>query len=183
MARIQLGRPEVERRDLPFVCLKCGRPASLWKTKRFLLASPSGAASLGKLTQIRVPMCSAHKNHWFWRGLFGGGVGGALVALFIVGLLAVAEPGEVPRAWRDILLVGWVVGFFGLVLWLPVMLVLHFTAVRPLRITNDDITLTGVSPAFVGRLKEYRWLPSGERKAARQAGRRRGYDPEAGRLC
>jgi hypothetical protein len=53
MAIILLHRDEVAEQALPFVCLRCGHPASLWKTKSFLLAS--GAA--GKLTQIEVPLC------------------------------------------------------------------------------------------------------------------------------
>jgi hypothetical protein len=178
MAKILLHRHEVEDRALPFVCLKCGRAGDLWKTKRFLLASPSPVGNVGKLTLIEVPLCSAHKNHWFWRGLFGWGVGGVLVALFLPGFFAIAEHNQIPAPWRTIFGVALGVGFFGLILWLPVMLVLHFTSVRPSKITEDDITLVGVSPVFVTKVKEYRRLPAEERKVARRAGRKRGRDLE-----
>jgi hypothetical protein len=173
MARILLRRHEVEDRALPFVCLRCGRPASLWKTKQFWLAAPAGVGAVGKVTRVEVPLCSAHRRHWLWRGLIGGVLGGVLVACFLIGLPAVAEPDTVPPAWRHTLALAFIPGFFGLVLWLPVVLVLHFTSVRPTKVTADDITLAGVSPGFVGKLKEYRRLPAEERKAARRAGRRR----------
>jgi hypothetical protein len=169
MAKILLHRDEVEEQALPFVCLRCGRPASLWKTKSFLLASRAA----GKLTQIEVPLCSAHGSHWFWRGLFGGGVGGVLVTLFLVGMAAVAEPETIPPSWRAPIMVCFGLGFFGLVLWLPVMLVVYFTSIRPAKIGADDITLAGVSSEFVGKLKEYRQSHPRERKSTRRASRRR----------
>src|SRR5262245_42447636 len=121
MATVVLRRNEVEEQSLPFVCLRCGRPAEVWKSKRFLLAMHGPAA--GKLTHIEVPLCKSHRRHWLWRGLIGWGVGGTLVACFLSGLLAVAEPQEVPANLRPALAVVFGIGFLGLVLWLPVMLV------------------------------------------------------------
>jgi hypothetical protein len=186
VARIELDRDEIERRDLPFVCVKCGRPAHLWKSKWFNWESAGRGAlrALGpvaappKMMEARLPMCRFHRNHWLWRGLFGWGVGGVLIACFFIGLAAVAEPDQVPLAWRNTLGGFFCVGFLGLVLWVPVILVLNFTSVRPVKMTDDGITLAGVSSAFVGRVKEYRRLPVEERKAARRAGRRRGSDGE-----
>jgi hypothetical protein len=172
MARVLLRRHEVEDRALPFVCLRCGRPASLWKTKQFFLAAPAGVGAVGKLTRVEVPLCSGHRRHWLWRGLFGA-VGGVLVACFLVGLAAVAEPDTVPPAWRPALSIPFGIACIGLPLWVPVMLLLHFTSVRPTHVTADDITLAGVAPGFVDELKEYRRLSPRERKAARRAGRRR----------
>ena len=171
MATLLVHRDDVEDRALPFVCLRCGRPASLWKTKQFFLAAPYGAAAVGKLTRVEVPLCSRHRRHWLWRALFGV-VGGVVVALFLVGLPAVAEPDTVPPAWRSTLAIPLGLGCIGLPLWLPVMLVLHFTSVRPTTVTEDDITLAGVSPAFVRELKEYRRSSPGGHKS-RRAGRRR----------
>jgi hypothetical protein len=172
MATIHLYRAEVEEQALPFVCLRCGRPASLWKAKRFLLAT--GAGDVGKLNRIEVPLCPAHKSHWFWRGLLVGGVGGVLVALFLSGLAAVAEPDTVPAAWRGALGVAFGLGFLGLVLWLPVMLVLYYTSIRPVGVTGDAVTLAGVSPAFVGALETYRRSHPDESQASRWDRRRRG---------
>ena len=56
MATILLHRHEVEEQALPYVCLRCGRPASLWKTKTFILAAPHPAGNVGKLNRIEVPL-------------------------------------------------------------------------------------------------------------------------------
>jgi hypothetical protein len=133
--------------------------------------------AVGKLTRVDVPLCSRHRRHWLWRALFGV-VGGVLVACFLVGLLAVAEPETVSPAWRNILMVPFGLACFGLPLWLPVMLLLHFTSVRPTTVTEDDITLAGVSPEFVRELKEYRRSSSGGRKGRRSGRRRRGGDED-----
>ena len=86
-----------------------------------------------------------------------------MVALFLVGLAAVAEPGTVPETWRNVLGVAFGIGFLGLVLWLPVVLVLHYNSIRPTTVTADNINLAGVSPAFVESLKEHRRAHPGER--------------------
>jgi hypothetical protein len=177
MASILLRRHEVEGRALPFVCLRCGRPAGLWKTKQFFLAAPHGAAAAGKLTRVEVPLCSRHSRHWLWRALFGG-LGGIFVAGFLAVLLALSRPEQVPPGWRTICGAVFAVSFPGLILWVPVMLVLHFTSVRPTKVTEDDITLAGVAPAFVREVKEYRRLPPEERRAARRAARRHKGDAE-----
>jgi hypothetical protein len=177
VAKILLRRHEVEERALPYVCLRCGRPANLWKTKNFILAAPYGAAAVGKLSRIEVPLCSRHRRHWLWRALFGV-LGGLVVASFLIGLAGVAEPQSVSPAWRDALIPFFGVGCVGLPLWLPVMLILHFTSVRPTKVTEDDITLAGVSRDFVEKLKEFRRQSLEERKAARRAGRKRKRDAE-----
>jgi hypothetical protein len=158
MTQVVLHRSEVNGQHLPFVCLRCGQPASHWKSKRFLLASPGGAANVGLLTLIEVPLCDGHKNHWFWRGIFGWVIGAPLVAFFLSGLVAVAEPQEVSPAIRGPLTILFGIGFLGVLLWLPAMLVLHYNSVRAMKIGKDDITLLGVSPIFVNELKAYRRL-------------------------
>jgi hypothetical protein len=173
MATILLHRHEVEDRELPFVCLRCGRPAGLWKAKQFFLAAPAGVGAVGKLTRIEVPLCPRHKRHWLWRALFGC-LGGVFVAGFLVVVFALNDPQQVPPAWRNVLGAVGAVSFLGLILWLPTMLVLHFTSVRPRGVTEDDITLAGVSPEFVRELKEYRRGTTGGRKGRRSGRRRRG---------
>jgi hypothetical protein len=177
MATILLHRHEVEDRELPFVCLRCGRPAGLWKTKQFFLAAPTGVAAVGKLTRVEVPLCPRHKRHWLWRGLFGA-LGALFVAGFLIPLFAFEESNQVPPAWRNIFGAAFAVSFLGLILWVPGMLILHFTSVRPRKVTEDDITLAGVSPTFVQELEEYRQSSRGVRKKRRRSGRRRRDDFE-----
>src|SRR5438132_1373654 len=104
MAKVVLDWDEINDEVLPFVCMKCGRPAKLWKTKRFDWQSSGrgGANLLGfllfgalyagvgatghKSYTIKVPLCRAHKNHWRWRALFIWGVGIAVLAAFFIGL-------------------------------------------------------------------------------------------------
>jgi hypothetical protein len=40
MARVQLGRYEIEHEDLPNLCLRCGRPAVVHKSRRFAWHPP-----------------------------------------------------------------------------------------------------------------------------------------------
>jgi hypothetical protein len=164
MATVFLERGEVEDRDLPFVCLRCGRPADLWKTKRFMLAG-HWAASLGKLTQIEVPVCDSHRKHWLRREIFGGALGGPLVAGFLLGLLAVAEPGQVSPALRGPLGIVFGISFLGLILWVPTMSILYYTSIRPTVVTRGDITLAGVAADFVAELKKHRRAARERRRA------------------
>ena len=182
MARIELTRGEVERRDLPFVRVKCGRPAELWKDKWFDWQSGKSAAlrMLGPvpagptIMKAQLPVCRWHRNHWRWRSVIGWGVGGVVVASFLIGLAAVAEAEQIPRAWLNVFGGLFCFGSLGALLWIPTMLVLINTAVRPVAITKDRLTLAGVSPTFVEKLKEHGRLSPEER----QANQNRGADPE-----
>src|SRR5262245_2723722 len=100
VATIQLRSRELKKRDLPFVCLKCGREAAVWKSKlfdwesgramplRLLGPVPTGP----KLLRAELPLCRRHRHHWLGRALFAWGVGGFLLAGFGV-MIALAEGG------------------------------------------------------------------------------------------
>src|SRR5438093_13767748 len=90
MAKIRLGRYEVEEEGLPAVCMRCGAPASVQKHKTF------GS----RARRIRVPLffCNRHKNYWVRYGII---IGGSLGLFFTVGFGSVAfiqliPPGAAP---------------------------------------------------------------------------------------
>ena len=72
-----------EMRELPAVCLRCGAPTVLRKSKTFswcpqwvwlllffgLIPFAIVALILTKRRTILVPLCAKHKNHWLWRQL------------------------------------------------------------------------------------------------------------------
>lgn len=167
MAHVRLYRDEIEEKTLPFVCLRCGRPASVWKTLRFVWNSSSFlslflfgeialAAGKTRPKKLQLPMCRAHRNHWFGRALFTWGVGGVVLVGFFAGLAVLAEPRQVPLAWREILAPVFGFSFLGLLVWLPIMLILHRTSIRPIEVDENCITLTGVAPEFRKRLRAMR---------------------------
>ena len=169
MATVLIYFDEIDEQALPFVCMKCGRTADLWKTKRFDWEKIGKAAlrMLGpvpagpKLYEVTVPLCRAHRNHWLWRGLFAWGVGVPLIAflLVMVGVIAEGSPAlkQSLRGTENIL--GPLVALDILVLlplWLIGMFILRFITIRPVKVTNKGITFTGVAQAFKERLEAIR---------------------------
>jgi hypothetical protein len=169
VAWIELDRDEVERRDLPFTCVKCGRPADAWKSKWL---NPNPGRLPPNLLQAELPVCRSHRNHWLWRTVFAW-AGGVLVLLFLAGIAVLIE-GQGPPGWVNVLGPVWLLSFVGLILWVPVMIVLYCTAVRCTRLTDRVVVLVGVSPGFVESVKEHRRLARKERKAGRRG--RKGKD-------
>lgn len=171
MAKVELGWDEINDEALPFVCLKCGRPAKLWMTKRFDWQSSgrgglnllgfilfgalyAGAGAAGHKTYtVKVPLCKAHKNHWRWRAVFIWGVGLTVLASFFIGLAGMESNRNRPGGlWGYF----FGAGFLGLLLWLPMTFVLILTSIRPTYISDDSITLKGVAKGFRERLKALR---------------------------
>jgi hypothetical protein len=175
VATVRLKGREVKKQDLPFVCMKCGREAAVWKTKTFDWESGKvatlrllGPVPTGpKLMKAHLPMCQRHRHHWLGRALFAWVVGGLLLAGFGV-MLAVASSG--PKAGQMPTWFGVVAGIScaGLPLWLIVMLVLLATAIRPTEISEDGITLKGVSPKFMESLEAHRRRRAEERRQHRE---------------
>ena len=179
MADIRLDLEEADG-DLPPVCLCCGEPATVTKTKRMSWCPPwVGVLILGgllpylivvliltKRATLQAPFCAAHQGHWFNRNLlvwgtfvFLGFLGGGLFALLIL----IQRPGE-----DHLMAFGClgVVVFF--VIWVVIVVAAQNTAIRPKEITDSDITLQGVSDAFVDACEE--------EDRRRRAKRRQRYD-------
>jgi hypothetical protein len=167
MATLRLGERPWDEEELPDLCMKCGAPAELYKDKKFswhpgwvyvlllvnLLVFVLVALALTRKRRVRVPLCAAHRNHWFWPQVIA--VGGLLFFLAL-GILTIAvmsdQDNTAPLEGLGGLLC--VSTLVGLVAWLIVAAVLQSAAIRPTEITNHGITLVGVSKAFVDTYRE-----------------------------
>src|SRR5579871_4414997 len=103
MASVELESYRGKVRDLPEVCMRCGAPATVVRSRKFswqpqwvivllffgLLPYLIVAIILTKRARVEVPLCDTHKNHWRWRLFFliGGPlilVGGGLILWLIL---------------------------------------------------------------------------------------------------
>jgi sugar lactone lactonase YvrE len=179
MARLRLHRSEVEHDLLPAVCMCCGEPAAVRKTKGFAWDQPGVVSALlivglciwpllllGLLIamatthrlQVRVPLCQAHRNYWQSRARFTYGGLAAFLGLGVLLVLAWSVGPKVsPPAWRGaladmlpLLALGTLLA--GLV-WLVTAAILQQQSIRATEITAHGITLIHVSPRFVQALR------------------------------
>lgn len=170
MADIRLDYTEAEEGRLPHVCMKCGVETTEDEevTKTFnwkpgwinitilvaLLVYIILAAVMTKRMTVIVPMCRAHKGHWMKRQLLiWGGFLGWLA--FFIGSIAVASSME-ERGPDDYFIIAMLISAGLFVLWLIVAVVATNTGIRPTEITDDEITLTGLSDEFVAAVREMR---------------------------
>jgi hypothetical protein len=170
MAEVRLGKFEMDAERLPTICIRCGQPSSVMRERRFqsnstdlttlLLFGPVMTHLLGmsqsKAITIKVPFCTAHRNHWFGRSL---AVYLSLAAILCGGLALVfwAASTKDVRAGDDAWLGGVCVGFgVTMLMWIIVAAIVQGTAIRVREITDNSITLKGVSDTFVAALKESR---------------------------
>ena len=156
--------------DLPDVCAKCGAEAEHHVTKKFTWVPPwvfitilAGllvyvvlAVILQKQYTVAVPFCKDHKGHWVKRLLLSLGgffvlVGGGIGLAILMGVLSdSAAPAD--KDTYGIIAGLSVVG--GLLAWVVVIVVAQWTAIKPKEITDNSITLTGVSQAFASAYEE-----------------------------
>jgi hypothetical protein len=169
MARVRLGRYEAEEGRLPPVCMCCGAPADLTKAKLFnwhpgwvyalilvgLLPFLIVALVLTKRMRVRAPVCAAHTYYWTWRSLFvlGGFLALVLVGIAAIVLMASTEGRQQAHNMAGLFCVG--VAVLGLV-WLVAAAVIQNLTIRPVEITDRDITLIKVSREFADALQEAR---------------------------
>ena len=169
MARVRLGRYEAEEGRLPPVCMRCGADADGYRRKQFswhpewvyalifvgLVPFIVVALVLTKRMRVRAPLCRAHTGHWLWRTWFTLGSFFVVVVVEVaLGFLSAELSRRPDLRGAD----GWVcagMALLGLV-WLVVVAVVQSTAIRAAEITDRDITLTGVSPAFADEVRETR---------------------------
>jgi magnesium-transporting ATPase (P-type) len=171
---------------LPSLCLKCGDPATVRVARNFswhprwvyvllllnILITAIVAFVLTKRMSAQIPMCEKHR--YLWRNFMLANVATlfAMVAAGIV-LTMFGDRIENIRGWRGYS--GWVI-FWGwilaLVIWLIVVAVLTSMSIYPTSITDDRMTLTGVSDRFVDALESERdeaRKEKAERKRRRRA--------------
>jgi hypothetical protein len=201
MAQIRLHREEVGREQLPAVCMRCGQPATVYKYRTFswyppwvlllllvgLLPAAIVAMILTKRMYVSIPLCESHKNHWLVRTLLILGSLALVVVLIVCAVIVVSViSDQMGRKGDDA--VGFVClgGAVLFVLWLVLIGIMQSTAIRPTEITDDTITLSGVSERFINAVGAERaqWEEEYEDRRPRSRPRPRRersegvYDPE-----
>jgi hypothetical protein len=165
MARLRLNVQEADG-DLPMVCMRCGAAATVTRTRRMswyprwvwililvnLIIVLIVALILTKRAVLQAPFCEQHKGHWSRRLLIGWLSFFAMV-LFIVGDIVVMA--NAPRHVQDSLgAFAALAGLGAFLVWLITLIILSSTAIRPAEITDADLVLDGVAPAFIDALEE-----------------------------
>jgi hypothetical protein len=163
MAQVKLGRLEAEEGELPPLCLRCGRPAVVVKSWSFrcypewayllllltfwpfLLLSPI----LRQRLRVRAPLCLVHQHYPWRRRLISWAVFVAVVIVMIISLVLAADPGLSSGSYGIL----WLLFWFGGLLWLAVTFLVRVNTLCASEITDDSITLNGVSGVFVERLR------------------------------
>ena len=165
MAQIRLRLREADG-GLPMVCMCCGEPATVLKTKKMqwcppwvgvlILASPLPyvivAAILTKRARVQGPFCDQHKGHWLHRTL---AIWLSLLLLGGIGLVALIGAAASPRHVQDSIFpfvcIGSVVLF---VVWVIIVAIAQGTAIKPAEITDHEISLIRVSDAFADAVRD-----------------------------
>lgn len=165
MSQLRLNIHEADG-DLPMVCMCCGAPATVVRTRRMswyprwvwllilvnLLVLLIVAMILTKRATLQAPLCDEHKNHWSKRMLIGFG-SFVLLVLFIIGEVVVMS--NASRQIQDSMGgFAFLAGAVAVLAWLILLVTLSGTAIRPNEITDRDLVLAGVSPAFIDALEE-----------------------------
>jgi len=158
MADVTLGRYEAEEGMLPPVCIRCGAPATAFKTVNFshqpdwtfflllITVWPFALAGLCFRKRMRslLPVCEAHRKHWFRHRVLLILCLVLVLLLVSVGMITLAggNAGGAPRLMRLLL---WLVGPLSIL----VVLLVRTKMVRPCELTDEIIRFTGVSQEFV----------------------------------
>ena len=161
--------------ELPELCMQCGAPATLHRSKTFswfppwlwilfffcgLLPFVIVALIVTKRRTLRVPLCEEHKNHWLWRQLL---VLGTLLGIGAIGIGATVisnvNDGRGNDPLGGLLCAG---SLILLVAWIILAIAVQATSIRAKEITDRHITLAGVSKEFV-EVYEREWHVSPER--------------------
>jgi hypothetical protein len=150
--QICLSRATSERGLLPPVCTYCGQSATVsvihkfsWNSREILIPF-IGFYTETLYADAAIPFCERHKNHWrsrSWAGL-GGFVCLVLLIIGALCLLSVIPPDE--KKMRGSFLLG--ILLIGIVC-LIAGLIAHLTRIRAKEISEQSLTITGVSDAFV----------------------------------
>jgi hypothetical protein len=152
MADVRLDFEDLNADELPDLCMKCGAPATVRKSKTFSWIPPWArfmggliALAFQKRRSVNVPLCEEHKNHWAWRHMvtwFG------LLAILLVffGGVAVMATGRTGEEIGGIIML--LAGLL-FIAWVITIAIVWYTAINPNEITDYTITLRGIHPEWV----------------------------------
>lgn len=170
MAKIKLGRFEIETGLLPRTCMACGAPADNFVRKTFfwhpgwvavliligLWPYIIVALILTKRMKIPVPLCPRHRKYFLRRSLFVG-LGLVVIIMAAIGIIAMMSNKKPGGGNSDDFLGFAIAGTGGLfLLWLITAAVLQRNSIRATEITPQSITLGNVSSDFKSALMDVR---------------------------
>jgi hypothetical protein len=166
MATVWLDHSAWKDGDLPEVCMRCGRPATVRVDKTFrwfpnwvyffLLIHIAlfliGAVMMTRQRRVEVPLCQRHRWHWDWQLLVlvaGLGAGGMV-------LFEARTIDTIPRPEGDpdvvVFWTAWVLAY----LWVGFAVLVKTSGIHAVRFTREAIQLKGVARAFVDAYEEDR---------------------------
>jgi hypothetical protein len=165
VAEVQLGRYEAEEGALPPVCIRCGQPATSYKARQlswlpaltnllllinfwpYLLA----LAFFWHQMTLLAPFCDRHTHYWARRRVFTQVTVILLISVMLGGLLIYFSSIDAGASGLGMFLfLSWAIGL----IWLAGIGLLRWNALRPVDMTEETMTLTGVAPAFASRLRK-----------------------------
>jgi hypothetical protein len=167
MADVILGILEAEEGHVPPLCIRCGKPATVFRSVR-LAWSPDWMHLLlvgtfvpfviitllsRKRMRVNAPFCDAHRNYWRNRRLMS-------TAAFLIPLLGLAvlflafDNSGLPPRLQSPFVLAWGLS----VAWLLLFTGLRVITLRASRIDEESIELSGAAPEFVERLAAERAL-------------------------
>jgi len=167
---VTLTKEQVERDELPPVCMKCGAPASCrvnttfshtpewvgWLYFPFLIPGIIAEQFFSRQMRVSCPFCHKHRNHWAmlnWTGGIGWLVGGLLFAGAGLGIGSIFT-----EFLKDAPYIGIAVGAaLGIVAWIGVLIYLATTRIDSKNITSESITLHRVADGFTRAVREKEW--------------------------
>ena len=164
MGVVRLSRRQAEHDDLPRLCLRCGKPATVRRGKTFSKSQGWTFVTifLGGLPyllccalfrdrlRVRVPLCDGHRNHFRWQaGILWGGV--VLVGSMFAASLALI--GCVPHDYESLpfQISG---GTFGA--WMLILLINRLWGIAAASVNDREAVLVGVSNRFAKACEESR---------------------------
>ena len=166
MAVITANKKEADG-HFPAVCMACGQPATVTTVRNMSWVPPwtgvlilAGALPyviivlvLTKKATIQAPFCDKHQRHWVNRTLL---LWGTFFLFGAIGICSLLLAGEWAPNNNDVF-GGICVGFSVLILvWLCLAIYFQMSGIRPTEITDKEVTLTGVSAAFVDATEDVR---------------------------
>jgi hypothetical protein len=163
MAEVRLDFFDLDEDDLPDVCMKCGAPATARPVRTFGWVPPSARflpvvmrLAFMKSRRAPVPLCEQHKHHWTIRVVFGlAGLALILPPLLCGGVLIAVNIDRDPHGPLTVLgIVVMVCAGLAFLAWITALVVLKLTEIGAAEITDEELVLKNVSPAFAQAYRE-----------------------------
>jgi len=151
MATVMIFRDEVEDGLLPHLCMKCGQPATHFKSRTFYgfhydNIIPTFGLLFGPSMTVNVPLCDVHRFHWTIRTavLIGGFL--LLAGGFTLGMIAVSNQNGGSKG--DSYAIVSLSSLAFATVWVIISIYLQHTTIQTYSFTGRWLILVGVAEEF-----------------------------------